>query len=159
MATPRTVAFHTLGCKLNYSETSALARLFEQSGYLPVKFEEAADIFVLNTCSVTEQADKECKKIVRQALRRSPDAFVVVTGCYAQLKPQEIAEIPGVDLVVGAGEKFRFLSAIVPALSSRCRMVAITNAPSVPSRRRGARAVPIPWKVSCKMPAILRIWA
>lgn len=109
MATPRTVAFHTLGCKLNYSETSALARLFEQSGYLPVKFEEEADIFVLNTCSVTEQADKECKKIVRQALRRSPDAFVVVTGCYAQLKPQEIAEIPGVDLVLGAGEKFRIL--------------------------------------------------
>lgn len=109
MATPRTVAFHTLGCKLNYSETSALARLFEQNGYLPVKFEEEADIYVLNTCSVTEQADKECKKIVRQAMRRSPHAFVVVTGCYAQLKPQEIAEIPGVDLVLGAGEKFRIL--------------------------------------------------
>jgi threonylcarbamoyladenosine tRNA methylthiotransferase MtaB len=109
MATPRTVAFHTLGCKLNYSETSALARLFEGNGYLPVKFEEEADIFVLNTCSVTEQADRECKKIVRQALRRNPDAFVVVTGCYAQLKPQEIAEIPGVDLVLGAGEKFRIL--------------------------------------------------
>jgi len=109
MATPRTVAFHTLGCKLNYSETSALARLFEGSGYLPVKFEEGADIYVLNTCSVTEQADKECKKIVRQALRQQPDAFVVVTGCYAQLKPQEIADIPGVDLVLGAGEKFRIL--------------------------------------------------
>ncbi len=109
MATPRTVAFHTLGCKLNYSETSALARLFESSGYLPVKFEDGADIYVLNTCSVTEQADKECKKIVRQALRRQPDAFVVVTGCYAQLKPQEIAGIPGVDLVLGAGEKFRIL--------------------------------------------------
>jgi threonylcarbamoyladenosine tRNA methylthiotransferase MtaB len=109
MATPRTVAFHTLGCKLNYSETSALARLFEQSGYLPVKFEEEADIYVLNTCSVTEQADKECRKVVRQALRRQPDAFVVVTGCYAQLKPQEIADIPGVDLVLGAGEKFRIL--------------------------------------------------
>jgi len=109
MATPRTVAFHTLGCKLNYSETSALARLFENGGYLPVKFEEGADIYVLNTCSVTEQADKECKKIVRQALRRQPDAFVVVTGCYAQLKPQEIAGIPGVDLVLGAGEKFRIL--------------------------------------------------
>jgi threonylcarbamoyladenosine tRNA methylthiotransferase MtaB len=109
MATPRTVAFHTLGCKLNYSETSALARLFEQNGYLPVKFEEGADIYVLNTCSVTEQADKECKKIVRQALRQQPDAFVVVTGCYAQLKPQEIADIPGVDLVLGAGEKFRVL--------------------------------------------------
>lgn len=109
MATPRTVAFHTLGCKLNYSETSALARLFESNGYLPVKFEEAADIYVLNTCSVTEQADKECKKIVRQALRRQPEAFVVVTGCYAQLKPAEIAAIPGVDLVLGAGEKFRIL--------------------------------------------------
>lgn len=109
MSTPRTVAFHTLGCKLNYSETSALARLFESNGYLPVKFEDGADIFVLNTCSVTEQADKECKKIVRQALRRQPDAFVVVTGCYAQLKPQEIADIPGVDLVLGAGEKFRIL--------------------------------------------------
>ena len=109
MATPRTVAFNTHGCKLNYSETSALARLFESSGYLPVKFEEEADIYVLNTCSVTEQADRECKKIVRQALRRQPDAFVVVTGCYAQLKPQEIADIPGVDLVLGAGEKFRIL--------------------------------------------------
>lgn len=106
---PRTVAFHTLGCKLNFSETSALARLFEDSGYLPVKFDEGADIYVINTCSVTEQADRECKKIVRQALRQQPDAFVVVTGCYAQLKPQEIAEIPGVDLVLGAGEKFRIL--------------------------------------------------
>jgi threonylcarbamoyladenosine tRNA methylthiotransferase MtaB len=110
--TPRTVAFHTLGCKLNYSETSALARLFEQNGYQPVKFDEEADIYVLNTCSVTEQADKECKKIVRQAMRRQPNAFVVVTGCYAQLKPQEIAEIPGVDLVLGAGEKFRILDFI-----------------------------------------------
>ena len=109
MATPRTVAFHTLGCKLNYSETSALARLFEDRGYWPVRFEEGADIYVINTCSVTEQADKECKKIVRQALRRQPGAFVVVTGCYAQLKPDEIADIPGVDLVLGAGEKFRIL--------------------------------------------------
>ena len=109
MSTPRTVAFHTLGCKLNYSETSALARLFEDNGYMPVKFEEEADIYVLNTCSVTEQADRECRKIVRQAMRRSPSAFVVVTGCYAQLKPQEISEIPGVDLVLGAGEKFRIL--------------------------------------------------
>jgi threonylcarbamoyladenosine tRNA methylthiotransferase MtaB len=112
MATPRTVAFHTLGCKLNYSETSALARLFESSGYLPVKFEDEADIYVLNTCSVTEQADRECRKVVRQALRRQPGAFVVVTGCYAQLKPEEIANIPGVDLVLGAGEKFRILDYI-----------------------------------------------
>jgi threonylcarbamoyladenosine tRNA methylthiotransferase MtaB len=112
MSTPRTVAFHTLGCKLNYSETSALARLFEQRGYLAVPFDQEADIYVLNTCSVTEQADKECKKIVRQAQRRRPGAFVVVTGCYAQLKPQEIADIEGVDLVLGAGEKFRILDYI-----------------------------------------------
>ncbi len=112
MATPRTVAFHTLGCKLNYSETSALSRLFEDQGYWPVRFDEGADIYVINTCSVTEQADKECKKIVRQALRRQPGAFVVVTGCYAQLKPEEIAGIPGVDLVLGAGEKFRILDYI-----------------------------------------------
>jgi threonylcarbamoyladenosine tRNA methylthiotransferase MtaB len=107
--TPRNVAFHTLGCKLNYSETSALSRLFEDQGYQPVRFEEPADIYVLNTCSVTEQADKECRKIVRQIMRRQPQSLVVVTGCYAQLKPREIAEIPGVDLVLGAGEKFRML--------------------------------------------------
>jgi threonylcarbamoyladenosine tRNA methylthiotransferase MtaB len=112
MATPRTVAFHTLGCKLNYSETSALGRLFENNGYLPVKFEDGADIYVINTCSVTEQADRECKKIVHSALRLQPQAFVVVTGCYAQLKPEEIAAIPGVDLVLGAGEKFRILDFI-----------------------------------------------
>ncbi|MCC6462389.1 MAG: tRNA (N(6)-L-threonylcarbamoyladenosine(37)-C(2))-methylthiotransferase MtaB [Saprospiraceae bacterium] len=112
MATPRTVAFHTLGCKLNFSETSALARLFEDKGYWPIRFEDGADIYVINTCSVTEQADKECKKIVRQALRQRPGAFVVVTGCYAQLKPAEIADIPGVDLVLGAGEKFRILDYI-----------------------------------------------
>jgi len=110
MSTPRTVAFHTLGCKLNFSETSALARLFEAQGYWPVRFEEAADIYVINTCSVTEQAERECRKVVRQALRRRPDALVVVTGCYAQLRPQEIADIPGVDLVLGAGEKFRILA-------------------------------------------------
>lgn len=109
MATPRSVAIHTLGCKLNFSESSALARLFEDNGYLPVKFEEGADIYVINTCSVTEQADRECAKIVRRALRQRPDAFVVVTGCYAQLKPEEIANIEGVDLVLGAGEKFRIL--------------------------------------------------
>ncbi|MBK6929950.1 MAG: tRNA (N(6)-L-threonylcarbamoyladenosine(37)-C(2))-methylthiotransferase MtaB [Saprospirales bacterium] len=112
MATPRTVAFHTLGCKLNYSETSALSRLFEAKGYWPVRFETGADIYVINTCSVTEQADRECKKIVRQALRQRPGAFVIVTGCYAQLKPGEIAAIPGVDLVLGAGEKFRILDYI-----------------------------------------------
>ena len=109
MATPKTVAFYTLGCKLNYSETSAIGRQFEQGGYGVVNFNEGADIYVINTCSVTEFADKKCRKVVRQALRQAPHANVVVVGCYAQLKPQEIAEIPGVDLVLGAAEKFRIL--------------------------------------------------
>jgi len=112
MATPRTVAFYTLGCKLNYSETSAIGRTFEDRGYAEVKFEEGANIYVINTCSVTEFADKKCRQIVRRALRLSPEAFVVVIGCYAQLKPKEIAEIPGVDLVLGAAEKFRILDFI-----------------------------------------------
>ncbi|MEM9820389.1 MAG: tRNA (N(6)-L-threonylcarbamoyladenosine(37)-C(2))-methylthiotransferase MtaB [Bacteroidota bacterium] len=109
MATPKTVAFYTLGCKLNYSETSAIGRTFEARGYGEVKFEEGADIYVINTCSVTDFADRKCRKVVRQALRYSTNAFIVVVGCYAQLKPQEIAEIPGVDLVLGAAEKFRIL--------------------------------------------------
>ncbi|MFK7775688.1 MAG: tRNA (N(6)-L-threonylcarbamoyladenosine(37)-C(2))-methylthiotransferase MtaB [Saprospiraceae bacterium] len=112
MATPRTVAFYTLGCKLNYSETSAIGRTFEDRGYAEVKFEEGANIYVINTCSVTEFADKKCRQIVRRALRFSPEAFVVVIGCYAQLKPKEISEIPGVDLVLGAAEKFRILDFI-----------------------------------------------
>ncbi len=112
MATPRTVAFYTLGCKLNYSETSAIGRQFENAGYGLVKFEEEANIYVINTCSVTDFADKKCRQTVRRALRNSPEAFVVVIGCYAQLKPKEIAEIPGVDLVLGAAEKFRILDFI-----------------------------------------------
>ncbi|MEM8908842.1 MAG: tRNA (N(6)-L-threonylcarbamoyladenosine(37)-C(2))-methylthiotransferase MtaB [Bacteroidota bacterium] len=112
MATPKTVAFHTLGCKLNYSETSAIGRLFEDQGYTEVKFTIGADIYVINTCSVTDFADRKCRKTVRQALRHSPEALVVVIGCYAQLKPDEIAEIPGVDLVLGAAEKFRILDYI-----------------------------------------------
>ena len=110
MATPKTIAFHTLGCKLNYSETSAIARQFEGAGYNAVKFQDGANIYVINTCSVTDFADRKCRKIVRQALRHSPDAYVIVTGCYAQLKPQEISEIPGVDLVLGAAEKFKILN-------------------------------------------------
>ncbi len=110
--TPLTVAFYTLGCKLNYSETSAIGRLFEARGYAEVAFEDGADIYVINTCSVTDFADRKCRKIVRQALRHSPSAFVVVVGCYAQLKPQEISEIPGVDLVLGAAEKFRIIDFI-----------------------------------------------
>ncbi|GJM31219.1 MAG: tRNA (N(6)-L-threonylcarbamoyladenosine(37)-C(2))-methylthiotran sferase MtaB [Saprospiraceae bacterium] len=112
MATPKTVAFYTLGCKLNYSETSSIGRLFEDAGYGEVKFEEGADIYVINTCSVTDFADRKCRQIVRRALRHNDQAFVVVIGCYAQLKPEEISNIPGVDLVLGAAEKFRILEYI-----------------------------------------------
>lgn len=107
MATPKSVAFHTLGCKLNYSETSSIQRLFEDKGFFINEFDDQADVYIINTCSVTDFADQKCRQTVRKALRQNPDAFVVVVGCYAQLKPQEIAEIPGVDLVLGAGEKFR----------------------------------------------------
>lgn len=106
MSQNKTVAFHTLGCKLNYSETSTLSRMLEADGFVKREFEEVADVYVINTCSVTENADKECRQIVRRIQRRSPESTVVVTGCYAQLKPKEIAEIEGVDLVLGAAEKF-----------------------------------------------------
>lgn len=109
MSTPKNVAFYTLGCKLNYSETSSLGRLFADAGIEEIPFEQGADIYVINTCSVTDFADRKCRKIVRQALRHNPIAQVVVVGCYAQLKPEEIANIPGVDLVLGAAEKFRIL--------------------------------------------------
>ncbi len=104
------VAFHTLGCKLNFSETSTIARLFEEQGYQKVDFKQPADVYVINTCSVTANADKECKLIVKQALAVAPDAYVVIVGCYAQLKPEEIANIEGVDLVLGASEKFKLLN-------------------------------------------------
>ncbi len=103
------VAFYTLGCKLNFSETSTIARLFEQKGYHRVDFSEPADIYIINTCSVTDHADRKCKKVVREAKRLSPDSYVAVIGCYAQLKPHEIAQIEGVDAVLGASEKFRLL--------------------------------------------------
>ena len=102
----KSVAFHTLGCKLNFSETSTLSRSLEADGFVKKNFDEDADVYVINTCSVTENADKECRYIVRSIQRRSPQAMVVITGCYAQLKPQEIAKIEGVDLVLGAAEKF-----------------------------------------------------
>lgn len=105
----RKVAFYTLGCKLNYSETSSLSRIFEDKGYRKVDFHESPDIFIINTCSVTENADKKCHKIVREARAISPDAYIAIVGCYAQLKPKEIAEIPGVDAVLGAAEKFRLV--------------------------------------------------
>lgn len=103
------VAFYTLGCKLNFSETSSISRLFEEKGFEKVDFTDNPDIFVINTCSVTDNADKKCKKIVREAKKISPESFVTIIGCYAQLKPTEISEIPGVDAVLGAAEKFRLL--------------------------------------------------
>jgi threonylcarbamoyladenosine tRNA methylthiotransferase MtaB len=106
------VAFYTLGCKLNFSETSTISRQFEQKGYQKVDFSENPDIFLINTCSVTDNADKKCRKIVREAQKVNPNAFVAIIGCYAQLKPKEIAEIPGVDAVLGAAEKFRLLDLI-----------------------------------------------
>lgn len=109
------VAFHTLGCKLNFSETSTIARLFEKQDFEKVDFSDAADVYVINTCSVTDRADHTCRNTVRQALRNNPDAFVAVIGCYAQLKPDEIAEIPGVDIVLGANEKFNILNYIESA--------------------------------------------
>lgn len=110
--TPRSVAFHTIGCKLNYSETSSIQQMFEKRGYAVHDFEQPADIYVLNTCSVTDFADQKCRQFVRRVLRQSQNALVVVVGCYAQLKPQEIANIEGVDLVLGANEKFRILEFI-----------------------------------------------
>ncbi len=108
----RKVAFHTLGCKLNFSETSAIARQFADAGYERTEFSEGADIFVINTCSVTANADKECRKIVNKALNISPHAYVAIIGCYAQLKPNEIAAIEGVDIVLGANEKFNMIAHI-----------------------------------------------
>src|SRR5258707_3142481 len=102
----KTVAFHTLGCKLNYSETSGLSRLLENEGFEKREFEEVADVYVINTCSVTENADKECRYLVRKIQRQAPDSFVAITGCYAQLKPAEVGQNPAVDLGLGAAEKF-----------------------------------------------------
>lgn len=103
----KSVSLHTLGCKLNYSETSTIAKQFEDKGYKVTDYGNPADIFVLNTCSVTENADKECRQIIRSVIRNNPDTYVIVTGCYAQLQPGEIAKMEGVDLVLGANEKFK----------------------------------------------------
>ena len=102
----KTTSFYTLGCKLNFSETSTISRDLEEEGYAKIDFELGADIYIINTCSVTDQADKKCRNIVRKALKYNPNAFIVVIGCYAQLKPEEISRIEGVDLVLGAQEKF-----------------------------------------------------
>ncbi|GAB5526137.1 MAG: tRNA (N(6)-L-threonylcarbamoyladenosine(37)-C(2))-methylthiotransferase MtaB [Roseivirga sp.] len=103
------VAFYTLGCKLNFSETSTISRKFEEKGYRKVDFSDTPDIYIINTCSVTENADKKCKKVVKEAQKINSDAYVAIIGCYAQLKPREISEIPGVDAVLGAAEKFRLI--------------------------------------------------
>lgn len=127
------VAFHTLGCKLNFTETSAIGRQFRDSGFTKVNFDDASDVYVINTCSVTENADKECRKLVSKALHKSPDAFVAIVGCYAQLKPNEIAEIPGVDLVLGANEKFNIINYIEDlykkekAVVKACEIGDVTN--------------------------------
>ena len=109
---PKSVALHTLGCKLNYSETSTLAGKFHENGFTLKEYGENSDIFVLNTCSVTDNADKECRQIIRSVLNRNPDTYVIITGCYAQLQPNEIASIHGVDLVLGTDEKFKLFDYI-----------------------------------------------
>jgi threonylcarbamoyladenosine tRNA methylthiotransferase MtaB len=106
----KTAAFHTLGCKLNFAETSTIARQLTDAGYEKVSFDEKANIYVINTCSVTENADRECKLHVKRAMKANPEGLVVIVGCYAQLKPEEISQIEGVDLVLGAKEKFNILS-------------------------------------------------
>ncbi|MGX5691023.1 tRNA (N(6)-L-threonylcarbamoyladenosine(37)-C(2))-methylthiotransferase MtaB [Arcticibacter tournemirensis] len=105
----RKVAFYTLGCKLNYSETSTIGRQFSQAGFEVVNFTDKPDVYLINTCSVTDHADKKCRKVVKEALKHSPQAYIIIVGCYAQLKPKEISEIPGVDMVLGAAEKFRII--------------------------------------------------
>lgn len=110
------VAFYTLGCKLNFAESSSIARSLEPLGFVRAEFQDQPDLFVINTCSVTEQADKKCKKVVREAKKANPSSTIVIIGCYAQLKPDEIAAIPGVDLVLGANEKFQLPVLIPPYL-------------------------------------------
>lgn len=108
----KTVAFYTLGCKLNFSESSSISRTFIDNGFDKTDFQKGADVYVINTCSVTDNADKKCRKVVKEALKYNSKAFVAIIGCYAQLKPEEIAQIPGVDAVLGASEKFKLLELI-----------------------------------------------
>ncbi len=105
----KSIAFHTLGCKLNFSETSTITRLFDEEGFEKKEFTQEADVYVINTCSVTENADKECKQLIRKVKKQNPNSTVIITGCYAQLKSAEIAKIEGVDIVIGAGEKFNIV--------------------------------------------------
>ena len=119
MIATKKVAFYTLGCKLNFSETSTIARDFQNEGFERVDFSDVADIYVINTCSVTENADKRFKTIVKQALQVNADAFIIAIGCYAQLQPQELADVYGVDLVLGATEKFKITDYRDPTCSPK----------------------------------------
>lgn len=121
----KTASFHTLGCKLNFSETSTIARLMQEKGFEKVAIDKGADVCVINTCSVTENADKECKQIVKSVLSYNPDTFIAVVGCYAQLKPEEISNIEGVDVVLGASEKFKLLNYI--RLTGKTNVAEIHN--------------------------------
>ena len=123
MVIDKKIAFHTLGCKLNFSETSAIARQMQERGFTTVDFKEPSDVYVINTCSVTDHADTKCRNIVRKAMKQNPDAYVVVVGCYAQLKPKEIASIKGVDLVLGASEKFKLPEIITDLTKNPCGQV------------------------------------
>ena len=122
----RKIALHTLGCKLNFSETSAIGRILVEKGFQKVEFGEAADYYIINTCSVTQNADKETRQIVKSALRTNPDAKVIIVGCYAQLKPEEIAQIPGVNLVLGANEKFK-INEYIEQLEDRQKPMVIAG--------------------------------
>ncbi|MCB9033439.1 MAG: tRNA (N(6)-L-threonylcarbamoyladenosine(37)-C(2))-methylthiotransferase MtaB [Chitinophagales bacterium] len=127
MNTQKSIAFHTLGCKLNFSETSTIARQMQAKGYEQVDFKTSADVYVINTCSVTDDADAKCRNIVRKCMKQNKDAFIVVIGCYAQLKPKEIASIKGVDLVLGAAEKFQLADIIDDATKNACGQVLATE--------------------------------
>lgn len=123
MSTSKSVALHTLGCKLNFSETSTMSRLLENDGFETRPFNEKADFYILNTCSVTDNADKECRQLVRRIQRQAPEAMIVITGCYAQLKPEEVAAIQGVDLVLGAAEKFKIQKHIHALMEGRSEKI------------------------------------
>ena len=137
------VAFHTLGCKLNFSETSEIGRLFTEKGFVTVTLAQRPHVFVLNTCSVTENADHKCAKIVREALKIAPDAFVIVIGCYAQLKPQQIAAIPGVDAIFGTHEKFKLLDWITDWHKKKSDQLATIQVASIKEKLTFAPAYSI----------------
>ena len=128
MSATGTVAFYTLGCKLNFSETSTIARSFTAAGYTQTSFESPADVYVINTCSVTENADKKFKSIARQAHKTNPEALIIAVGCYAQLKPQELAAVDGVDMVLGAKEKFELPAFLNDLLQDQHRDSAVIHA-------------------------------